>query len=179
MTKEKTLFRVLVAINFVLLSGVVLLGGKWLKGGSGAGKRDLISHGESIRPIMEAWQESILNVASIRLHRIVFLVYEDSVHRGATKYIEELQKCAQEATSKPNAAIFVSRAKEKLYTTLREFKGVIIAFGRDPDDVLRRSFGVGKEATILVDGQTYKVIKSYPFILNPFVVCEQLESATE
>ena len=116
MTKEKTLFRVLVAINFVLLSGVVLLGGKWLKGGSGAGKRDLISHGESIRPIMEAWQESILNVASIRLHRIVFLVYEDSVHRGATKYIEELQKCAQEATSKPNPSSTVATKRWRFYS---------------------------------------------------------------
>jgi len=177
--RKQLLVGVLLGVNVVLLCvSIVLLSNQALQKESIP--VHLVSAGTDVSSLFTLEKNSFSYLGQINAKNIVFVFFNDSVFHRASEFLDHFVQCASRFSYRAVAMVIVCRSNTTclgassagLSSKARNFE---LVFFQDDGEELRRRFGITKVGTVMIDTRTRIVKQSYPYVLNPYVLCEQLQ----
>lgn len=118
----------------------------------------LVQQNNSLRKIFEKTESKL----------IAFVFFKDSVFQRAREFVSYINACK---TSLVSSIIFVLVPDKRTSGTNYDS----LPFLSDENGVISSSFRIHCSATVIVDRERTSVLRVYPFVLNPYSLCEQLQ----
>ncbi len=169
--KKKTkLLTLLVSVNILLfvIIAILVVGGKSFYHDVSKWPEE-IKVGYTVSTLVEK-SNSLKKIFEITESKLIaFVFFEDSVLQRAREFVGYINACKPSLVS----SIIFPFVPDK--RPLGDNYTDSLHFLPDENGVISSSFRIHCSATVIVDRERALVLRVYPFVLNPYSLCEQLE----
>jgi hypothetical protein len=180
MKRRKYLIYMLAVLNAVLLLAIGAVVGSRMQQTEQQENTDLPGKGKGIAEILGQDFSIPKEVLQTQARRVIFLFYRDSSFAKSIEYVHQFSQCVSPSPVTTVLFIVVCSPREKC-ENIRVFEvdnfrePFSVRYYSDERNTLRRRFAVHHAATVIADARSLEVTESYPYLLNPFVLCELLD----
>jgi hypothetical protein len=179
MNRKKFLFASLIIVNVALFAIIILMWKRHL----GQTKETALSVGKfaalganTTAILNNLFAQSSAEDKATNFKNVVFLFFSDSAGTHVVEYANTLQQAMKDfPVFSGRVLILCPQIEEMESNEIKHGETFSIVLFDDSKERLRWKWGMTRSATILVDGATNEIVASYPYILNPYVLCEQLQ----
>ena|GEM_PF-5305248 len=176
---RKRIMGILISVNIALLIGiVVLLRNHFVNSGESIHAK-LISPGTNAFMLVRENHELYNLVQQENVNYVVFLFFMDSTKKNSEVFAEDFFRCAPELEGKRILVVFMCRAIENCSgvgssTSPPENPHIVTVDYTDRGN-MRKAMGIGSGGTVILSLRDWRVVESYEYWLNPYVLCERLK----